>query len=240
MTETAPEIAIAPGSMVPNWRHVAPQLGFAGVLPVILYALLRPHLGSDAATLGVVTVFPLAEIAFERIRHGRLEPIGAIVLAGILVGLAGSVFMGGDPFLLKVRESLLTGLFGLACLASLLTRRPAMFYLARSFATGGDPGMLAAFDARWELPTVPLRFRISTTVWGVGLVAEAAARTVLAMVMPTQAFLVVAQVISYSVLAGLFWFAVLYSRASERQVAAIIKMGLPPEPPRPLKVAGGR
>ena len=63
-------------------------------------------------------VFPVAEIAFERLRHGRFEPIGMIALVGIAVGLVGAVAMHGSATLLKVRESLLTGLFGAVCLGA--------------------------------------------------------------------------------------------------------------------------
>jgi hypothetical protein len=222
MSEMGFVIEATTGSMLPNWRHIAPQLVFAGVIPVVAYALLRPHVGSDAFALSVVLVFPVAEIGFERVRRGRLEPIGLIALAGIGIGLVGALALRGDATLLKVRESLLTGLFGVACLLSLFARRPVMFYLGRSFATGGDPDKVATFDERWNLPTVPARFRLTTTVWGTGLVAEAAARTVLALSISTQLFLIVAQVINWSVLGGLFWFTVLYSRASEQRVSALV------------------
>ena len=39
--------------MVPNLRTLAPQLLIAGVFPVIGYALLRPHVSSDATALAV-------------------------------------------------------------------------------------------------------------------------------------------------------------------------------------------
>ena len=217
---------IAPGSMLPSWRHMGPQLLFAGVLPVVAYALLRPHVGSDTTALSAVLVFPLGEVAFERVRRGRFEPIGIIVLTGIVIGLVGSLALGGNATLLKVRESLLTGLFGVACLVSLLTRRPIMFYLGRSFAAGGDGEKVAAFNERWKLPTVPHRFRLTTAVWGFGLVGEAVVRTILALSISTQLFLIVAQVINWTVLGALFWFTVLYSRAGEQRVAALVAASL--------------
>ena len=42
----------------------------------------------------------------------------------------------GNATLLKVRESMVTGAFGVICLVSLPMSRPAMFYLGRAFATG--------------------------------------------------------------------------------------------------------
>jgi hypothetical protein len=209
-------------TMVPRLGSIVPQILIAGVLPIVGYALLRPHVPSDAVALAAVAVFPIALVLAERLWRGRYDPIGVISLIGIGVGLVGALALNGDPLLLKIKESLVTGLFGVACLVSLSMRRPLMFYLSRSFATGGDPEKTREFDKRWDMPTVPRRFRFSTAVWGTALVGEAIVRTVLAISIPTQRFLILAQVINWSVLAGLFWFTILYSRAGARQVAILM------------------
>jgi len=216
-------------AMMPSLRVLAPKLIVVGVLPVVAYAMLRPHVGSDGVALTAVMVFPLVDVLGERVRHQRFEPLGMIVLFGIAVGLVGAVVLHGDTLLLKVRESLVTGMFGIVCLASLIAPRPATFYLARAFATGGNDHDVAAFNARWELPTVPARFRLTTLVWGVGLVGEAGLRTSLALVLPTETFLVVAQIINWTVLAALFWFTVIYGRASEREVTALVATANQPD-----------
>src|SRR5207302_489380 len=93
-------------AMMPSMRRLAPQLVVAGVLPLVGYVLLRPHVGSDATALAAVMVFPLLDIVIERHRHGRFEPIGIISLIGIAVGIVGAVVFHGNATLLKVRESL--------------------------------------------------------------------------------------------------------------------------------------
>ena len=206
--------------MVPSLRLLAPQLVVAGVLPVVAYAFLRPHVASDATALAAVMVFPVAEIVFERVRHGRFEPIGIIALMGIAIGLVGALVFHGNATLLKVRESLITGVFGLVCLASLGARRPAMYYLGRSFATGDDPAKVREFDTIWELPGVPRRFLFVTAVWGVTLVAEAVTRTALALTLTTQTFLVVSPILNWGVIGALLWFSTSFTRRSERRVAA--------------------
>ena len=211
--------------MVPNLRMLAPNLLVAGVLPVVGYAVLRPHVDSDATALALVLIFPVVEIVFERVRRGRFEPIGIIALIGITLGLIGALVFNGDATLLKVRESIITGVFGVVCLVSLLAPRPAMFYMGRMFATGGDPTRVAEFNEVWELPTVPRRFRMVTAVWGVGLVGEAVFRTVLAFTIPTQPFLIVSQIVNWAVLGGLLWFSFATSRAGEREVVALLEDG---------------
>ena len=209
--------------MVPGLRHLAPNLVVAGVFPVIGYALLRPHVSSDATALAAVLAFPVAEIVFERWREHRFEPIGVISLIGITLGLIGAVAFNGDATLLKVRESVITGVFGLVCLISLAAPRPAMFYMGRLFATGGDPARMAEFNELWDLPTVARRFRVVTAVWGVGLLGEAAFRTVLALSIPTETFLVVSQIVNWAVLGGLLWFSFAANRAGERDVVALLE-----------------
>jgi hypothetical protein len=205
-------------SMVPGLRTLAPQLLVAGVLPLIGYALLRPRVSSDATALAAVMVFPIAEIAVGRRRRGRFDPIGVIALFGIGIGLAGALALHGNATLLKVRESMLTGVFGLVCLGSLLAARPAMFYLGRSFATGGDAARRADFDEMWDLPGVANRFRFITAVWGVSLVAEGVVRTVLAITVSTEAFLVVSPVLNWGVLGGLLIFSAAFRRRSQDRV----------------------
>jgi len=185
------------------------------VLPVVGYALLRPHVPSDATALAAVMVFPVAEILVERRRHGGFEPIGIISLVGIAVGLVGAVALHGNATLLKLRESMLTGLFGVVCLASVFARRPAMFYLGRAFATGGDPRKVAEFDTIWDLPGTARRFRLVTLVWGVGLLGETSARTVLALTIPTERFLEIAPVLGWLTIGALIWYSTRAIRAGE-------------------------
>jgi hypothetical protein len=212
-----------PPSMVPNVRRLLPQLLVAGVCPVVGYAILRPHLASDFEGLAAVLVFPVGLIAVEHRHQGGFDPIGVISLVGIALGLVGAVALNGNATLLKVRESMITGVFGLICLLSLPAPRPAMFYMGRAFATGGDPEKVAEFNELWNLPTVPRRFRFVTAVWGVGLVGEAALRTVLALTISTETFLVMAQVINWGVIGGLLWFSVMTSRTGEREVVALLE-----------------
>lgn len=220
--EVAAERA-APAGMVPSIRTLAPRLFVAGVLPVIGYAVLRPHVSSDFVALLAVSIFPIADIAYERARTGHFDPIGVIALIGITVGIIGALALNGDATLLKVRESALTGVFGVVCLASIVVgRRPVMYYLARSFSTGGDEAKIAEFDAIWELPGVPGRFRIVTSVWAVALIAECAVRTWLAVAVSTQTFLNISPILNWSVLGGLLVWTSAFSRRGERAVLAAI------------------
>lgn len=219
----APVARTAPQGMVPDFGKLAPRILLAGVLPFAAYAVLRPHVSSDAVGLAIVSVFPLLDIVVERVRHGRFEPIGVLALIGIVLGIVGALALGGNDTLLKLRESSLTGVFGVLCLLSLLRPRPAMYYLARAFSTDGDPEKVEEFNQIWELPGVASRFRLVTTVWGLGLVAETGVRTWLAFAVSTQTFLGISHVIGWVILGGLLAWTTAFSKRGERAVLAAVE-----------------
>ena len=217
------ETSAAQRSQVPSLRTMAPRIVIAGVLPLVVYNLLRPHLSSDAAGLAIVSVIPAAEVGWHRWKDGSFDPIGIIAVVGLVFGLISALVTHGNALGLKLRESVLTGIFGVVCLGSLFARRPAMFFLARAFATGGDRDAAAAFDARLEVPGVVGRYRFVTAIWGVGLVAETGLRTVLALSVSTSQFLAVAPVIGWATIGGLLTFTTVYARRQEARFAAQVR-----------------
>jgi hypothetical protein len=224
--EPAPEdtYSMVPStSMMPSARTLVPQILVAGVVPLIGYVLLRPHVTSDWVALAIVMVFPAAEIIFHRVRNGRFEPIGIIALLGITIGLVGAVALHGNATLLKVRDGLITGVVGVVCLLSLFGRRPVMFYLGRAFATENNPSASTDLDQIWELPTVARRFRFITALWGTCLVVEAVARTLLAISVSTTLFLVVSPILNWGVIGALLWYTAVFSRTGEQRVLALIE-----------------
>lgn len=200
----------------PSLRSMAPGLVGGGIVPLAIYYLVRSHVGGDAHALMIAGVPAAAWVAIQWVRTRRIDPIGCIVLFGFVAGVVASMLLGGSAFVLKIRDSAFTALFGLTCLASLFAARPLMFYIGRALSAGNDPAKLAAYDELWTVPTAPRTFRLITVVWAVGLVAEAGARVVLAEVLPTGPFLAVSPVLVGSVTAGLFAFTVWFSRRARR------------------------
>jgi uncharacterized membrane protein len=65
---------------------------------------------------------------------------------------------GGDPRILLIRESLVTGVLGIACLVSLLLPKPLIFYFA-------PPN--AAFYQLWQYPSFKRYMTLMTIAWGI-------------------------------------------------------------------------
>lgn len=137
-------------------------------------ALISP---SELIALIVATAFPTLKSIYDLTRHQRVNPVSVLVLLGIVTSII-ALFIGGDPRILLVRESLFTGVFGVACLVSLLFPRPIMFYFGKHFMTGNDPEKQQVFDDRWQNPIVRRGHRLITTVWGIVYVGEFIARVI--------------------------------------------------------------
>jgi hypothetical protein len=207
----------------PSLRALGPGAIGGALVPLAVYYIVRPHVGGDAPALMIAGAPAAAWVAVGWVRTRRIDPIGSIVLFGFLAGILASLLLGGNAFVLKVRDSAFTGLFALACLASLAWRRPIMFFIGRALSAGNDAAKLVAYEELWSLPTAPRTFRIITAVWGLGLLVEAGARVALAVVLPTGAFLAVSPVLGGLVIGGLFAFTVWFSKRARRlgEVAAL-------------------
>jgi hypothetical protein len=214
---------------IPSVREQLPSLVFGAVLPIGAYFLVRPHVGTDTTALIVAGGFSVAWILLQGIRRRKVDVVGAAVLFGFTVGVVSSTLLGGNAYVLKVRDGFFTALFGVACIVTLFTHdRPALFYVGRYLSAGNDPAKVSAFDRLHDLPAGRHTFRVLSVVWGVGLVIEASCRLTLADVLPTGTFLAVSPFITASVIGGLFAFTALYSRRVQLEAAAL---GWPPAPP---------
>jgi hypothetical protein len=200
----------------PSLRAFAPSIVGGAVVPLTVYYLVRHHVSSDQRALIIAGIFPVAWILLQWVRTRRLDPIGAIVLFGFAVGVGVSELLGGNAFVLKVRDSAFTVAFGISCLVSLAAARPLMFHIGKSMSAGEDVRRRAAYDDLWGIDSARRVFRVMTVCWGVGLIAEASVRIVLAAVLPTGAFLAVSPVLAFASIGGLFVYTGYYSARARR------------------------
>lgn len=218
---------------VPSVRQLLPSIIGGAVVPLIVYNLVRHHVHSDADALIIAGCFPTAWILFEFVRKRTVDMIGVIVLFGFAVGVITSTLLGGNAYVLKARDSAFTAIFGLACLISIFVAdRPLIFYVGRFLSAGNDPERVVAFDGLHDLPTGRHSFRVLTAVWGIGLLAEASTRLVLAAFLGTGIFLAVSPVITGVCIAAMFVFTIWYSKRARLlgQALADEAVGIPPVP----------
>ena len=198
-----------------------------GLLPILVLDIACPYLAytylthrvpgiSPALALVLAGVFPALGNVLSLIRSRTLDIIGVFVLFGLAVG-AATAFLSGDPKLVLIRESFVTGALGVICLFSLLWRRPLLFFIGRDFSTGHDPVRVAEFNALWQYPGARRVFRIMTMVWGVGWVGEFTLKVLLVLSLPIPRMLVVGPIVSNGVTIALILWTLRYARESRRR-----------------------
>jgi hypothetical protein len=183
--------------------------------PLVAYQMLRSAGLSAVSALVLSGVLPGIAVLGSLIRHRRLDAVGALVLAGIAVGTALGL-LSGDARLVLVEGSVPTAVFGLLCLASLRSRRPLIFRFAHEFM-GADTPRGREFDSLWQYPGFRHVFWLFTVVWGVAYLAEAAARIVIVETTSTGTALAVSKVMPYAVGGALAAWMFLYGRHARRQ-----------------------
>jgi hypothetical protein len=205
-------------------RAQLPSLLVNAVAPFAAYQVLT-SLGVDSVlALASSAVFPVLGVGWSFARTRRPDIIGIVSLGFILAGVAASL-LSGDPRFVLVKDSLMTGVFGLLCLASLvLFARPLLFYFGRQFSSAGDPARAAAFESMWQYPHFRAAIRLMTIVWGVGYLVEALVRVGLSFLLPIPVFLILSPLLALGVTVGLISWTVAYARNATRRRAAELRM----------------
>jgi len=183
--------------------------------PLVAYTMLRSAGLSSVSALILSGVLPGVAVLGSLIRHRRLDAVGVLVLAGIAVGtILGLV--SGSARLVLMEGSVPTAVFGLLCLASLRSRRPLIFRFALDFM-GPDTPRGRDFDGLWRYPGFRHVFWLFTVVWGLAYLAEAAARIVIVETTSTSTALALSKVMPYAVAGVLVGWMFLYGRHARRQ-----------------------
>ncbi len=193
------------------WRIALFDIG----LPLGTIWLLLHDGSAPLPAYAAASLFPAASVAVSWLGRRSLDLIGI----GVLVGIASSLLLAvltNDPRFGLVRAAPAFALFGAACLVALPTPRPLMFFVARAFATGGEPERVASWNARLAAPAFRRVMRRLTAVWGVGTLAHAVLGVSAAFLLPASTALVVEPVMGLAILAALL----AWTRAVQRRAAA--------------------
>jgi hypothetical protein len=161
-----------------------PLLVDVGV-PVGSYYLLRDAFGLSLwLSLALSSVGPAVRAIAGLVAERKLNLLAVLMLAVNLAGIAVS-FLTGDPRAMIAKDSIVSSVIAFAILVSVVLRRPLMSAGLKPFMTKGEPRRAAAWD---RLSTASPRFRrlelLFSTIWGLALLAECAARLVGAYMLP--------------------------------------------------------
>ncbi|MGA6152241.1 VC0807 family protein [Stenotrophomonas sp. NPDC087984] len=185
--------------------------------PILTYNALRDHGWSEFAALLLSSAWPVVDGAVHIVWRRRLDELAIVTLVFIVITAVVSTVGAHSARALLIKDSAVTGLFGLLCLATLLTPRPLMFYLGRKFATDGTEASTTWWNGLWNVDGFRKAMLTMTTVWGVAYCMESAVRIVLSYTLRTDTMVVLSPVLIYAVLASLGVWTGVYGKRSRRK-----------------------
>ncbi|WP_411105412.1 VC0807 family protein [Streptomyces sp. cmx-4-9] len=200
-------------------------IGLNVVAPVITYNTLTDgHGWSEFSALLLSSAWPVLDSAIHVAWRRKLDEFALVTLVFLVITAVVSLVGAHSARALLVKDSAVTGLFGLLCLATLLAARPLMFYFGRKFATDGTPESTAWWNGMWQYEGFRTTMRRITLVWGLAYVAESLVRIVLAYSLDTGTMVALSPFMIYGVLAALAVWTARYAKRSqaegERRAAA--------------------
>jgi hypothetical protein len=160
-------------------------------------------------------VLPAFGVALGAVRHRHLDIVGVLVLGGIVVGTVLGL-ASGSAHLVLLEGTVGTAVFGAVCLGSLWSKRPLIFRFALE-AMGADTPKGRDFADKWRYPSFRHAFRVTTVVWGVAFLAEAAAQAAIVESASTGTAKATSTVMRWVVIAVVVAWNVSYAKRGRRK-----------------------
>ncbi|MGH9077983.1 MAG: VC0807 family protein [Acidimicrobiales bacterium] len=200
--------------------------------PLVVYYSLRAAGLSTVTSLVLSGALPAAGIGLGVVRRRRLDAIGVLVLVGIVVGSALGL-LSESAKLVLVDGLVPTLVFSAVCLGSLASGRPLMFRFALE-AMGPDTPKGRDFADRWRYPGFRRAFAVTTVVWGLAFLLEAATQLLVIETASTSTAKTTANLMPLAFGAVVIAWNMAYARRGRRQgdlaAQAARARGEPPPP----------
>lgn len=183
---------------------------YAALVPYLIYrvATERYHL-SVVNTLLLAALSPAVGTLIEFVRKRQVSVLGVFALVGIAAKVVSALLLH-DARLVLISDSLLTGVYGLLLLGSVLIGKPVTVVLATNmYAT--SPEQRTQMKQRLQASGAHRHVLILTAMWGIGLLLMLAISVLLTYTLPIATVVLVRPVIDYGVIAALVAGTVAYS-----------------------------
>ncbi|MFJ9823557.1 VC0807 family protein [Streptomyces sp. NPDC101160] len=200
-------------------------IGLNIVAPILTYGALTDRGWSDFSALLASGVWPVLDTVVHLAWRRKLDEFALVTIFFLVLTAVVSLVGTHSARALIVKDSAVTGLFGVLCLVTLLAPRPLMFYFGRRFATDGTAESAAWWNSLWQYEGFRAVQRRMTVVWGVAYLVEATLRIVLSYALSVDAMVTVNPVLTYGTLGLLILWTIRTGQRSRaegeaRRVAA--------------------
>ncbi len=167
----------------------------------------RYHLSAVNALL-LAALSPAIGTLIEFVRKRQMSVLGLLALVGIAAKVVSALLFNNARVVL-ISDSLLTGVYGLLLLGSVLIGKPVTVTLVTNmYAT--SPEQREQMKQRLQASETHRHVMILTAMWGVGLLLLLAISVLLTYTLPIATVVLVRPVIDYGMIAALIAGTVAY------------------------------
>jgi intracellular septation protein A len=179
-----------------RFAMLIPTLLVDVVAPIAIFKLLESFGVSPIWALAGAALAPALNNLRVWIMSRRIEPLGIMVVAFGVIGMVASL-VSGNLFYSLIKDSFLTGAFGLVFLVSLFFGRPLMFYLIRQFVAGEDETRNQIWKDLWRYAAFRSVMRQLTIMWALIYIVEGLVRVGLAMSLTPDAVVTISPIMGF-------------------------------------------
>jgi hypothetical protein len=186
------------------------------VVPLLIFYGFRQAGASVVEATLAGSIIPVVRTAYSLVRGRKADWMAIFMIAALLIGTVASLAMH-SPRMLLAKDGVITALCGFWLLGTVVAGKPLLLAIGRGIAEAKrGKGGGEVWAGRWETePRFRHGLRLITAVWGVGLVADAVVRVVIAFALPLDAVPGVTTVQWFVVFGLLYAFMFWYSRKND-------------------------
>lgn len=194
-------------------RGLGPDIG----VPLVAYYGLHLLGANDWLALLAATSAAGLVLVWAALRERRLNPFAMLMLVVFGIGLVLAL-VSGDPRFLLLKDSITTSIVGSAFLVASAWGRPLTLAATQRW----NPARAAEITAEYRRnPHVQRGHRVSSVVWGLGLLVEAAVRVPLIFLLPISVMVGLSTAMMVGTIIGLIaWNAGYAARAARARASA--------------------
>jgi hypothetical protein len=185
-------------------------------LPLVAYYGLHLLGVADWPALLAASGFAAVRIGWDAVRARGLNLFATVMVVVFGIGLVLSLVSGDARFLL-LKESITTSAVGMVFLVTTVWGTPLTLAAMQRFAPDRAEDLTEAYRSD---PRVRRGARLTSAVWGAGLLAEALIRIPLVLLLPVNVMVGLSTVIFVTALACLTGWSLWYMARTRRQTAA--------------------
>ncbi|HLI08054.1 MAG TPA: VC0807 family protein [Ktedonobacteraceae bacterium] len=177
------------------------RLAISGLSPLLVYFVIRPHVGNDTEALALAWFIPVAWTLGSSVWQRRLDVFSLLGVVAYGIALAIAIFFGAGALPLKLHHAIVAGAIGLVCLVSVAINKPIFLLFIRRSTEKTDYATQAA--SALANPLLVKRISSLTLIIGIATLTDAVLQTVLALVLSTSAFLIATTAVHIAAIVGI-------------------------------------